>query len=136
MILTHFNLISPLEKMRSSGAMMLCPQGWHFNPPKGKQHPKACIQISGIRYRHAKNFVSNQSNVLRSSSCAFYFILIAKWRRRRAKWHLKGEDCLLNNENNSMFLRNLLVTENRLRFHSLVHRPYWHQKINSIQREI
>ena len=62
------------------------------------------------------SLVNKQSIVLRSTSCGFYFILIAKWRRRRAKWLRKTIDCSLKDESSSVFLRNLQVTKNRLSF--------------------
>ena len=62
----------------------------------------------------------SQSIVLRSTSCGFYLILIAKWRRRRAEWLRKTMDCLLTNESSSVFLQNLHVTMAAFTLHKLL----------------
>ena len=62
------------------------------------------------------SFINRQSIALRSTSCGFYVMLIARLRRRRAKWLRKTIDCLLTNENSSMLLGNLHVAKNRLLF--------------------
>ena len=62
------------------------------------------------------SLVSNQSIFLRTTSCGFYFILISKWHRRRAKWLRRAIEYLLINENDPVLLRNLHVTKNRLSF--------------------
>ena len=74
-----------------------------------------------VTYRFRKNtelfsLVNKQSIVVRSTFYGFYFILIAKWRRWRVKWLRKTIDCLVTDENSSVFLLNLHVTKNRISF--------------------
>ena len=104
---TPLELKLPVELNSFSGASRVCEPA---------NESLFCVTCWFRKNTALSSLTTEQSIVLRSTSCGFYFILIAKWPCRRAKWPRKTIDCLLINENSSVFLRNLHVTKNRLSF--------------------